>query len=268
MSFVKLVYDPMFRFCSVLDGSKTGVTVDAEKRKKYKETYNKPSPSWKQPIRDPEDKEANRLDTLNLRRLARPTRLPRFVMDDLMTERKKEYGRQKDLISQRLGELKPPPGRDEHLARPWDEFAKKATENPCLEQIRDILQNHVLKVFSDWSKKGEENTSIGNKGNSFTKMAIEDRQDILRQLSQEFVQHPDSKVVAALYDDQDVARLKASCAYIHAWNSGSKSNRFPFDVAMRSLCAIKAHAISNGTEKTVAPKFYSRMVLSKAFLPD
>jgi len=66
--------------------------------------------------------------------------------------------------------------------------------------------------------------------------------------------------------EEEIARLRASYAYVYdskQHERGAGWSRFPWDVAMRELCAIKAQAV--GRTKTVSEDFYARFYMKQSF---
>jgi hypothetical protein len=65
--------------------------------------------------------------------------------------------------------------------------------------------------------------------------------------------------------DEEVARVRASYAYFHDFElrkycGQSNFTRFPFDVAMRELCGIKART---GRYKAVSGEFYDQFKMKE-----
>lgn len=281
----KILYLPftLYSFCAVLDATKTGITVEPAQLSKDQQAYQRPMPAWKEPIQT-DEKKSKFTDTSNLARLKRRDNLPGFIMDTLKAKVKNEYHHQMAIITQRLGPIANLP--DEDLTEPWQTFCKRADAAMAdgwmrLKEVADAIYVHVKAIADRWQTerhqareakqkaflskgKGRQTLQHGEKSPdvTFTTMPIELRQDILRNLSQSFAKHPDD--LNRFCDDTELARIKASCAYSVACMQPS-FERFPFDIATRDLCSIKAHAVSGGTEKTVTPDFYNRFDLHKGF---
>ena len=259
------------RFCAILDGSKTGVTVKPDVYREHCQNpvWQRRCPAWKEAIQ-----ETDHLAENNQTNLKRPSSLPPFVMDHLRfktieSKCNKELAR----IEAKLkhdGDVVVLEDKD--LARPWrDAWARAATiaeqqKNPHMQTELCAIRDHVewmytkakLKLHVPKSKKAQGNKAA----KTFTDLPIERRQDVLRALSREF----HSKPTGLLYfDAATVRRLKASYAYSYDYKTSSRKwSRFPWNVALRDLCEIKAEAL--GCPKTVAHDFYHWMCISPAYL--
>jgi len=230
-----------FRFCMVLDGFKTGMTVREEI----------------------EEWDRFRASGQNEQNLQRPNFLGRFIMDELHKQAEDEGNHWLANIESHFE----PPNRwrvDEDLVTPWNnaiELSNRwATEekNTRMKQELEAIAEHVRTVYTNHRSslaspsKGLRNSP--KKAVPFTGQPIEIRQDAIRKLSREFVSFPPSGTF--LMQDEEIARLRASYAYKYDFENTRFSNwtRFPWDVAMRELGAIKARA--TGRHKTVAGEFY------------
>ena len=127
-----------------------------------------------------------------------------------------------------------------------------------------------LRVQSKSKQKGKRESigeTSGAGGAEFTNCNIVDRQDVLRKSSKFFQEHPTPEEMEVFTDPEEIARLRASYAYLHDLEMHKykepKWSRFPFDVAARELCAIKANAL--GASKTVTRAFYEKYKLVKEF---
>jgi len=158
---------------------------------------------------------------------------------------------------------------DEDLIAPWleaMEFARRETQEERITRRSEDLakiSSHVERVYLEWRKDLNIQRSKTGSSSSFTDLAIEDRQDTLRGLSRKFASISASRDV--LFSSAEISRLAASYAYMYDSKQGVKRwSRFPWDVAMRELCHIKAQAL--GTWKTVAGPFYERFQIKGGFL--
>ncbi|KAF9268058.1 hypothetical protein L218DRAFT_892734 [Marasmius fiardii PR-910] len=251
-------------FCRTLDGAKTGLTVlkevVADDRKKYNRVGTM---HWKKSSKKSEY-------TSDEARAKRPKRLHPFIMDILV-----EYadGKARDVeqaFSTRLEEYKihiP----DRHLIAPWEEALKLADQlkakgcNHMHEDMQKII-DHVKTMYQKHREQVKQSYSNKSKGRvSFTELRIETRQNQLRAMSKEFVALPTTSEVTTMTGGE-LARLRASFAYLYDSeqnkSSWTKWTRFPWDVAMRELCAIKAKAL--GSSKTVQGDFYSRFIMKSS----
>jgi len=111
-------------------------------------------------------------------------------------------------------------------------------------------------------KVAEENGKTKRKkACAFTDLPIELRQDVLRASAKEFASKPRPEDV--LFSEEEIARLRASYAYLLDSQQEKKGwSRFPWDVSMRELCAIKARAL--GPTKTVTENFYARYYMKQS----
>ena len=179
-----------------------------------------------------EGRERDRPDERNRDYLKRPRRLTKFVMDEIRREGdnlKAEFLRRFD-GSERGVSL-----RDEHLVAPYEDFREKAKRYASsevlncriFEEHRKLIVEHVESVRSNHRKWVTKD---------FTRKPITERQDILRQLSRDFVSRLDPALVDSISEDE-LDRIRASYAYICDHKSTqSGGTRFPWDVAMRELC--------------------------------
>jgi RNA-dependent RNA polymerase len=199
------------------------------------------------------------------------------IMDVLLSAAKKECTRaltQIDTVFSPLNTC-----ADPDLVQPWYEAAQVAERGSSEEVKRKKLDLsriavHVQNMYAEHRHKmagkeapttGPSNLNGSSKRTSFTKLAIEVRQDILRAISKKFSSAPCIDDLGSILDEATIARLRASYAYKYDAEMRSTSgyhgwSRFPWDVAMRELCAIKARAL--GPHKTVTTGFYERFKLS------
>lgn len=238
------------RFCKILDGAKTGITVDrAQLRRDQDEYALQRGPSWKEI--DP----ARTAEITNRPVLLRPRHLGHFIMDSMRKAVDAACDQQMAIIDARLGELYPYP-LDVDLRKPWIEFERRGGNEEACEAIKE----HVETVRAAWS----EATARKKGRKSFTALPITVRQDVLRNLAMTFVSGPDVEITVGP-DDPSFAQLKASYAYLydHDRSGARRWSRFPWDVAFRSLCEIKAKAL--GPTKTVTSEFYSMFTVKSSF---
>ncbi|GLB39244.1 putative RNA-dependent RNA polymerase [Lyophyllum shimeji] len=252
---IKLAY----KFCKVLDGAKTGLRIKPETLRADMEAYHRwRGPQWKE-WKAKEDRKAKG-------KVCNSPFTPRgknefitgpFVMDHLLRHAEKEQNRILASMNDVFNSLKIV--RDEHLAQPWEDAeraANRGTPELILAKKRDLerISRHVETMWQEHKAKVREN---------FTKKAIETRQDVLRHLSKAFVASPTLDEMETFTDAASVSRLRASCAYVYDFkNKGKfKATRFPWDMALRELCHIKATAL--GPSKTVTTGFYERFRLSR-----
>lgn len=248
----------------ILDGAKTGLKIRPDVLSVDIKKWNKRPPKWKE---SDEDKEMvmNGRANQNQNNLERPSNLPRFIMDIIYDQSKKEGDR---IIGQIEATFKGTESTvnpvDPHLTAPW--LAQKAlaqrwkTEMKSDRKELDLqrIADHVQEIYEEHAAqvkiKGNTKATKATKGGSaFTNLPIQDRQDTIRALSKKFVSMPPPDELMML--GPEIASTKASYAYLYGSERVSqKWCRFPWDVALRELCAIKATAL--GTTKTVPEDIY------------
>ena len=212
----------------------------------------------------------------------RAAHLPPFVLQELYSE----LTRQCAVHERELDNIFPDhsPGHraplDAHLAAPWrdavaraEQFAQRRGNTSMKEElaairthVQEVYELHRLRVKQYVAKRGRGASSKG--GASFTDRPIEQRQDTFRELSRAFeagpAALPDGEPLLC-FDEAGLRRLRASYAYIydHDESRGGWS-RFPWDVAMRTLCQIKVEALGGG--KTLTEDFYYKMAIPRSFV--
>ncbi|KAI0944787.1 hypothetical protein AcW1_001640 [Taiwanofungus camphoratus] len=279
-----------YMFCAVLDGSKTGVTVSQEVRDLHKKLFAHRGPAWKEACE--QNKQIDRMSS-NEKNLTRDPKLPDFIMDMIHMQVHAESERQLQHIEALFLRKLNAEEMDEDLAAPWKNAWKRAEvaltrrNDTWMRKELDAIKVHVERVYSKWRNYrtvdeaqngvGGGHGRIGGKDRAkvaFTALAIEKRQDKLRELSKEFSCGPallveqlegKGETEGLLYfSDSILQRVRASYAYIYDFESSRNHwSRFPWDVAMRVLCEIKAGA--QGLSKTLTEDFYARMMVSNAF---
>jgi RNA-dependent RNA polymerase len=113
--------------------------------------------------------------------------------------------------------------------------------------------------------RGRQSISSNGKGRKdraamFTNRSIETRQDQLRRISREFVGGPPTEQTL-VFSAEEVARLRASYAYVYDWGRKPYGSRFPWNVAMRELGEIKLRARKDF--KPISQDFYEKMSMRK-----
>lgn len=209
--------------------------------------------------------------------MKRDTSLGYFIMDTLSKHVHIICSNHRRRIEPHLGPLSKVP-LDQDLARPYLDAERTAAElleagQPAKFEELQRIKRHVEEMYAKVSEaksiaaapakklrggKGSMNAGAGK--SPFTDLPIERRQDILRERSKEFHAGP-----TGLRCFDDPTAIKASYAYYYDHERASlKWSRFPWDVAMRALCEIKAKA--RGGSKTVSGDFYPWMTISPAYL--
>ncbi|KAG6844808.1 hypothetical protein H0H87_003474 [Tephrocybe sp. NHM501043] len=260
---IKLAY----KFCKVLDGAKTGLRIKPETYKSDKENYNSTRLRWKEPPVDTSKTPKYKDQKPYTKRGKLSSHIKGlFIMDVLHDESKKE--RDRILASFNASELFGPLTvvTDGDLSKPWNDACMASQKgNPhVIQSMRndlDKIMRHVKAVH----EKYKIGRTIKNGDNTFTDVAIETRQDILRKISKLFISYPTPDDMEVHTDTALIARLRASYAFVYdltKTGSGCYTwSRFPWDVAMRELCLIKANAL--GPSKTVTNSFYERFKLAR-----
>ncbi|KAG5653736.1 hypothetical protein H0H81_010993 [Sphagnurus paluster] len=255
-----------YKFCNVLDSPKTGLQIRSTTFKDDQKKYGQyRGPAWNPKYNNTAKKKRgspsydcpdNQIFTPRGKTqfITGP-----FVMDVLDSQVKKERDlnlSKLDKTFQPLKEL-----RDPHLTQPWEDALKMATRGtPELVRAKtsDLMkiQDHVKNIYLEHQADLDKN---------FTNRQIETRQDILRAYSSKFVAYPAVDHLETFTDAASISRLRASCAYVydleHRKRMGTGWSRFPWNVALRELCHIKATAL--GPSKTVTSGFYERFKLSR-----
>ncbi|KDQ60341.1 hypothetical protein JAAARDRAFT_126352, partial [Jaapia argillacea MUCL 33604] len=231
-------------FCEILDGSKSGLKVRNDIYRRDKGTWDVRGPVWRES--EETRKRVASGPQLNLKRAIREE----FIMDKLF-----KLG-EKIIVQIKTEAPVPSTLPDYHLTKPWLDYkqqAQKVLMAGWEGKWNDVqrIEEHVKQM------KDKRSQTYAEQGRSFTELRIERRQDILRNLSLEFTSKPSISSFEDLHDAAYIARLKASCAY-HL----EPTKRFPWDVAFRELCAIKAQAL--GSSHTVTAKFYDRFVVKES----
>ncbi|KAG1749874.1 RNA dependent RNA polymerase-domain-containing protein [Suillus paluster] len=236
-----------YMFCNILDGAKSGLTVLPEVVKRDTKLYQKRSPEWKETIEET-TRETNEIN------VQRPRGMKAFVMDVILSHARSH----RTLKLQQVDSTFPKTHghRDSSLSKPWQDAelrvqrARGSNSDAAFMMGAELsnIREHVEKIYKEYKKSIRRD---------FTGLKIERRQDILRSLARDFAVAPDPSSFL-LFSSEEVARLKASYAYIHC----NDSSQFPWDVAMRELGMIKARSL--GPSKTVALGFYERFVLKRS----
>ena len=205
----------------------------------------------------------------NRAKLKRPDHLGPFIMDELnlcLAKLRDEWLQEVDkkLDPSKSGAV------DKDLTAPFHDAMERAKRldqeagagGAFLMDALAAIEAHVKKTREKWSMEHAK-TRKGTSTKAFTDAPIEHRQDALRAVSREFwsFKPPNPDVIS----QPEWRRLLASCAY--AYNvKVNGAVRFPFDIAFRELCAIKADTVSGGRAKSILPGFYEGMSMSKRYV--
>ena len=258
----------------MLDGAKTGKTIlpgrylQDRTSRKYGTHY---VPEWK----------AAQDNLVHQHPLSRQG-LPTFVMDVLKAAMDEASSTQFQRIDAHFGALLK--HRDADLVAPWQDaeagaqgLLSRPDDEPHARSVGraqqdalEAIKRHVARVYElSYTLMKPTTTTAGagaatekGKKAAFTNRSIEARQDQLRRVSMEFTSGPDREesTVAVLSEDE-VARLRASYAYLYDWSRKPGGTRFPWNVAMRELGAIKLRARRD--LKPLSQDFYEKMMMRR-----
>ncbi|KAI0053138.1 hypothetical protein FA95DRAFT_934567 [Auriscalpium vulgare] len=240
-----------YMFCTILDGAKTGLNVKPEVYKQDNGTHSGQA-TWKR-------HNSGLLEGLGQKKLLpeagriiqRPKALGKFVMDVLLNYIRDESDVHLATIQTLFKGFQENATMDMDLVMPWKLAAARAKKiGEPMEAELKIITEHVEQVRREVKQRKEEAAV------HFTTMRIETRQDILRQESRKFASVP-AEGQCVYFSQEEVLRVRASYAYYHDWQQ--RWSRFPFDVAMRELGAIKARAL--GSWKPITSSYYDRFTI-------
>ena len=292
------IYDTS-SFCTVLDGAKTGMTILPERylqdrnNKQYGTQY---TPHWKMvPGRTTHQLHLTRRDmpafVMDLLQAAMEE-----VSDKQLRRIDEHFSalpkvKDLDLIAPWQNAEA---GARELLAKPESERSMREVGQAQMDAL-EAIKTHVVRVC-DWCSElmkttatgtgtgtGTTGTSttttargrgaVGGGGSNrativatpdgkswFTTRSIERRQDRLRRMSHEFVSGPPGGETW-VFGVEEVARLRASYAYLYDWTRKPGGTRFPWNVAMRELGLIKLRARKDF--KPISQEFYEKMSMRK-----
>lgn len=167
---------------------------------------------------------------------------------------------------------------DSALIAPWEAAVKWAdmptnskesakSKQKALGKIAIHVQAMFRRnkgIFARAREQSNAADASNKSGPEFTHLSIEVRQDELRALSKAFWSEPLLENVPDIPDQETLDRWRASYAYKYDAEQNLKNgeqgfSRFPWNVALRELCAIKARSI--GPYKVVSNSFYERFKL-------
>lgn len=280
----RILRHEIHRFTNILDGAKTGVSVSDSVYKAHKRRFGSLPLPWEDLLKN--TKKQGEFPPPDEPLAKRAAHLPPFVLQELYNE----LMRQCAVHNEQLDKLFPKYAKgsapfDAHLAAPWLDAVARAEQaarvrgDEWMGRELKAITAHVAKVYDlhaervkQWTRsargKGRGVKGKGKGGPSFTDRPIEQRQDTFRELSRAFEDGPtalDDGSTLLYFDKPALRRLCASYAYIYdrdkTWSGWS---RFPWDVAMRTLCQIKVEALGGG--KTLTEDFYYKMTIPKSFV--
>ncbi|EAU84841.2 hypothetical protein CC1G_00360 [Coprinopsis cinerea okayama7 len=263
-------------FCMVLDGSKTGLRVKKSVEEADRARFNYEARPWKAHMTENDRKSQNKLKDYNPVPL--PIRPTAFIMDHLLdqaVQAKRNFtvkingffssNTQKGACRSGCGTQCI---RDQDLCRPYEEIVAKSEKQYGEGYKADLekIRSHVERIFVKHGEimkaslpKKATIPSTPSAGASFTGLPIETRQNHLRALAREYAQSPDP---SEMHMSSDSVRLvKASYAYIydHQKDMDEGWSRFPWNIAFRDLCLIKA--LTHGNFVPITDDFQNTMVI-------
>lgn len=258
-----------YMFCAVLDSSKTGKAVKPIRLVADQQRYDCRPPRWKETLSQERDHEKSKnFDSHPGREIPSS-----FIMDMLKEHGRKQYDahfkRFEDFLRKSQEQFKLAKGErnsscfyvDPALTRPADEFRKRAkvlsesyNNHLMLEEIQS-LENHVLQRFEEYKELLRKYSQTESTRNS-----KQERQGEWRKLSLSFSRNP-KNLFTISEDEAEI--FKASFAYeldSEHERRNIKCAKFPFDMAMRNICLIKARSL--GLYKVVSQSFYQFFEMS------
>jgi hypothetical protein len=192
----------------------------------------------------------------------------KFIMDILRNAAIKERDHLLAEMDQLFKPLENEPDAD--LIRPWadaEAWAERGEPTFVKKKKFDLsrIAKHVHVIYKQHKDHLKNHNNI-NAGVQFTELPIEVRQDKLRSISKAFASGPQIEDLETIPDAATLARYRASYAYKYDAEMNSRFeapgwSRFPWNVAFRELCLIKASAL--GPYKAVTSNFYERFRLVK-----
>ncbi|KDQ17270.1 hypothetical protein BOTBODRAFT_156039 [Botryobasidium botryosum FD-172 SS1] len=253
-----------YKFCTCLDGAKTGFKIKEEVRAKdalFLRKYG--SLGWKESDEDAQSKAIGG----EVKYCRRPPELGTFVMDAIKGAARALKGEKLRALERTCQDVHKK-SLDVDLLAPFKD-AQKRTELsgiPAMVEELGWIKDQVVKSRDDHrnSIKGSASSRSSSWGEasrvSFTDMRIEGRQDLLRRLSTSYHASLAERELV-FFSMPEVKRIAASYAY-ELCGKAREYYRFPWDVACRDLCAIKASA--NGQPySTFTSRFADKMVVHR-----
>lgn len=158
---------------------------------------------------------------------------------------------------------------DLDLVQPWNEaqeWAAKESPGVNIETKQDDLDTiatHVRSVYGQHQELLHKRPKSDVSGVPFSSLRIEVRQDGMRSMSRTFASFPQVHDLQTIPDQATIARFRASYAFKYDAEQNARKGwtRFPWNVAMRELCTIKATKL--GPSKTVTNNFYEKFRIPK-----
>lgn len=233
----------------ILDGAKTGKQVLRKVFIKDSKRYGGEAKlKWLHRLKEAKKHTNGNSTDFKTDYVQRPKGMGTFVIEDLQTFAAEVANNEQEHVD---GAFKwPGEGgipRDADLEAPWLDAVAR-TADPAvgclLEKDLECIKRHV-----------EEQYVLAEKDANFSKKPIAERQDALRMRSLAFITGPkmwgeEGAELSAMWTDEALESVRASYAYVHDCNARlyrGRYSRFPFDVAARTLCRIKAKAVGRET---------------------
>ncbi|KAJ2927622.1 hypothetical protein H1R20_g9471, partial [Candolleomyces eurysporus] len=281
-------------FCTVLDSVKSGLSVKPEVLIDDQRRYGSlKAPLWTESMEKGNSK-IQSPDNSNSGYPERGKGLKPFIMDGLFKRGKELRNEWKGKIERKTG-----PGTgfvmDPDLVAPYQEFERMVAKEVARRNTADeasesypggqpleewsygndliLICKHVEEMYKEHKEKvghspagggGRPSSSLSGSdpdSAALTGLPIQRRQDILRSVSRKFATYPTADELHL--PPEWAARVKASYAYFYdceQQKNKRKWTQFPWNVAFRDLCDIKAQADSG--YKTVRREcFYDRMAV-------
>jgi RNA-dependent RNA polymerase len=299
--FSCLITTAISSFCTVLDGTKTGKTLLQDKytQDRNNETYGtRYTPPWKELDRDHSIggqsssialsrqflppfvmdvlcEEAQRLKDDCLRQLEeRFNSLPKVKDLDLIAPWQDVEAHTKNLLSSPAQNVRitgegfksAMDAIKAHVVRVHDLSAKlinSTKKNAGPRAGTGGVGVDVVGVGTSraGARHGKGKSGKRGAGADFSHRSIETRQDCLRRVSREFVGGPPAEETLVFSSKEEVARLRASYAYLYDWTNHGGGSRFPWNVAFDELGEIKLRARKDF--KPISRDFYENMSIRK-----
>lgn len=295
------------RFCSLLDGGKSGLTIEQTKLDEHIQKFKSHGvPRWTVDRSDASWR--YKYPTLTEAKDRAERALPPFIMDEMDRFASAARNKSTTKIEGMFKEFSSRP--DEHLLAPYKDALKRSEarreqERAIVEESYAIALRTIMPKSSDSAtittiladlmsrvhvpvhgtdpppdarllleplsqtlhalerhvEDVQEKHGVKVHQRNFTNKNIVSRQDVLRELSRKFYSGPVTDGNIA-FSQEELRRIAASYAYFRdreVRKGFTKPwSRFPFDVAFRDLCDIKATALGR---KPVVDSFYEQMVV-------
>ncbi|KAL0570301.1 hypothetical protein V5O48_011665 [Marasmius crinis-equi] len=259
-----------FLFCTVLDAPKSGKKLlDNVRRNDIEQDPGRGAvlPWELQRISTAQRNQGTSSGTPNVLNRPRGADNTPFVMQELSDAAHYQFDTWKIRIEDVFNENRRPlsqtqlafnlqTGTDKDLKDPWLTFDAAVTNSDCdaSKHNRRTIRNHVESVLQDYKKAFRNDSSLGDK-------TYGAHRETLRHLSMKFISYPTPSDLRSFMDVETITRLRASYAYIRC--SDDTRTPFPWRMAFRELCLIKARASVSGF-RTAILDFADNFRLPKA----